>query len=496
MNDTPAAAPEPIPAAAPVAAPLKPAAQYGPPKPPGPRGPRPVPQSRSDNPGPRGDRPRFDGSAPPQTAPKDFAASKPNKRQLDADIEAELAAAMGDVDIRGALTEAETLHKSQPGAQAINQPGGRRKGTVVSLRGKDVFIDVQGGRSQGVLPIMQFDGKVPKIGDAVEFSVERFDPANGLLILTMTGAAQTVSNWASVSVGMIVEAKVTGVNKTRTGLMVEVSGIKGFMPISQIDIGRVEQPEQFINQILKAEVIELNREERNLILSRKSLQEREREAQSEQFWAGLEVGQTRTGTIRSLQTFGAFVDLGAADGLIPIGELSWKRINHPDEIVALGQRVEVVVKRLDQTAKRISLSLKQLLANPWDEFALRNRPGARLKGVVTRLADFGAFVELTPGIEGLIHVSELSTDRVRRVRDVVTEGQEVEVQILNLDTEAKRIALSMKSILAGEQAIQEVAEQAEEEEDRAEAAERMANRAANPNLRGGIGGPRFTYPAN
>jgi small subunit ribosomal protein S1 len=478
-------------------APPKPAPQYGPPQPGAPRpggGPR-GPQNRTGGSGPRSDRPRNDGSAPAQLDRKDFAAiTKPNKRQLDADIEAELAAAMGSVDVTRELGNTETQQKPVGAAAAVSLPGGRKRGTVLSVRGKDVFVDVPGGRSQGLLPLLQFEGKTPKVGDVVEFSIERYDSANGLLILTMTGAAQHVSDWSSVALHMIVECKVTGVNKNSTGLLVEVNGIKGFMPISQIDLGRVEDPNQFINQTLKAEVVELDRAERNLILSRKSLLEREREAQREQFWAGLEVGQTRTGTVRGLQPFGAFVDLGASDGLIPVSELSWKRINHPNEVLSVGQRVEVVVRKLDFDARRISLSLKQLLANPWDAFAANHRPGTRIKGTVTRITEFGAFVELAEGIEGLIHISELSTDRVRRVRDVVSEGQEVEVQILNLDPEARRIALSLKTIQAGAAAEQDAVDEAEQEADRAAAAERLANRPVNPNLRGGIGAARIVLP--
>jgi small subunit ribosomal protein S1 len=266
------------------------------------------------------------------------------------------------------------------------------------------------------------------------------------------------------------------------------------MPISQIDLGRVENPEQFINQTLKAEVVELDRAERNLILSRKALQEREREALKEKFWNEIEVGQTRTGMVRNLQPFGAFVDLGAADGLIPIGELSYKRINHPSEVLSIGQKVEVVVKKLDFQAQRISLSFKQLLANPWDAFAQRHPPGSRAKGTVTRLMEFGAFVELAEGVEGLIHISELSTDRVKRVRDVVSEGQEVEVQILNIDPENRRMSLSLKTIQAGVEAEEEAADEAERQAELAAAAERMATRPFNPNLRGGIGSNPIVFP--
>ncbi len=496
MSDTPNPAPAPEPAPQPTPPvnsgnPFAPkAAPNPPPRPAGGPPARTMPQQRTGGSGPRSDRPRADGSMPMPLDRAEFAAAKPNKRALDADIEAEMAAAMGAVDLSGALAEQEAQQKPTPQAKAINVAHGRKKGRVVSIRGNDVFIDVPGGRSQGMLPLQQFEGKVPKIGEEVEFSVERYDTANGLLRLTMTGAVQTVSDWSSVSLHMIVECKVTGVNKNRSGLMVEVSGIKAFMPISQIDLGRVEQPEQFVGQTLKAEVVELDRAERNLIVSRKALQEREREAMKEKFWAEIEVGQTRTGMVRNLQPFGAFVDLGAADGLIPIGELSWKRIAHPSEVLSIGQRVEVVVKKLDFQAGRISLSFKQLLDNPWDAFAQRNRPGSRLKGTVTRLAEFGAFVEVAEGVEGLIHISELSTDRVNRVRDVLTEGQQVEAQLLTIDPENRRMSLSLKTIQAGTEAVEDAADEAERQADLAATTERLANRPINPNLRGGIGSGR------
>jgi small subunit ribosomal protein S1 len=349
-------------------------------------------------------------------------------------------------------------------------------------------VDVPGGRGQGVIPILQFEGKTPKVGDEVEFDIEGYDAANGLLKLTMQGAAQVITDWSAVTTGMVVEARVTGVNKNRTGLLVEVNGLKGFMPISQIDLYRVEKPEDYINQRLKCVVSELNPAERNLVLSRRTLLEREREEQREQFWAGVEEGQVRTGIVRGLKPFGAFVDLGGADGLIPISELSWSRIGDPSEVVQIGQRVEVKIARLDREARKIGLSLKQLVRGPWDDFVTQNRTGTRLVGKVTRIAEFGAFVEVAPGIEGLIHVSELSTQRVRRVRDVLQEGQEVTVQVLSVDPENRRVSLSLKALTAELEAADLAAEEAEREEDLRTAEDRMTGRPVNPNLRGGIGG--------
>ncbi len=473
MSDTPNPTPTPAPEQAP-------RPNQGPPQPGGPRpGVKPFPRSGEGHRPPREEKPRNDGSAPIVLDRKDFTQSKPNKRQLDASIEAEMEAALAGLDF-GKLDEQGS---QKPAART---PGGKKKGTVVSIQGVDVFVDVPGGRGQGLLPLDQFETR-PNIGDIVEFSIERYDAANGLVLLTREGSVQSVSDWSNISMNMIVLAKVTGMNKSKSGMMIEVSGVKGFLPLSQLDLYRVESPEQFVGQQLKVQVIELDREERNLIVSRRSVQEREREEKREVLWATLQEGQTRVGIVRMIKPFGAFVDLDGADGLIPISELSWQRIGDPSEIVQLGQRVEVVVKRLDPATRRISLSLRQLLANPWDDFARTCRPGSRVNGKVTRLEDFGAFVELSPGIEGLIHISELSTERVRRVRDVVTEGQQVEVQVMNVDMEKKRIALSLKTIQAGEEAVAIAATEAERVADVAIAAERAATRSTNPNLRGGIG---------
>jgi small subunit ribosomal protein S1 len=373
-------------------------------------------------------------------------------------------------------------------------PGQRKKGTVISIHGKDVFVDVPGGRSQGVLPMQQFEGQTPKIGDVVEFDIEGYDPANGLLKLTREGAAQVVTDWSSVAYGMIVEARVTELNKNKTGLMIEVNGIRGFLPASQLDLYRVENLDQFVNQRLKVMVSEVNPEERNLIVSRRALLERERQQKAEQFWATLEEGKVFTGVIvKSVIPFGAFVDLGGADGLIPVSELSWTRVENPEEVVKPGQLVDVKVIRIDPENRKIGLSLKVLHGNPWDEFAQQHRPGSRVSGKVTRITDFGAFVELVPGIEGLLHVSELSTQRVRRVRDVVSEGQTVAVQIQSIDPDARRISLSLKAVAADAEAAADEAAEVEKRSDLEAAYERMANRPANPNLRGGIGTNRIQF---
>lgn len=454
------------------------------------RGPRPVgpPREGPRRPFPRGERPKSDGSKPQDLTPRDFAA-RPSTRDLDQQIEAEMAAALQGFDVSGTVARAEAPSRAgqRPDASA------RKRGRIIGIHGKDVFVDVPGGRSQGVLPAQQFEEKTPVVGEEVEFDIEGYDAANGLLRLSRGGSAQVVTDWSSVSRGMIVEAKVTGVNKNRTGLLVEVNGIKGFMPISQIDMYRVEKPEDYLNQRIKCMVAELDPSERNLVLSRRALLEQEREKVREQFWATVEEGQVKTGIVRSVKPFGAFVDLGGADGLIPVSELSWSRVGDPSEVVQVGQKVEVKVSRVDHEARKIGLSLRQLVRSPWDDFAEQHKAGARLVGKVTRIAEFGAFVEVAPGIEGLVHVSELSTQRVRRVRDVLSEGQEVTVQVQSIDPEARRMSLSLKAMKAEAEAADAAADEAEREEDQKAAEERMAQRAANPNLRGGIGTGRVQF---
>jgi small subunit ribosomal protein S1 len=496
---TPPAGAPPVYGAQPVGPPNAAQKLAGPPPPAG-KGPHKPGDRRPGGPnrgGPRGDRPRHSdkpqnpGGAPPVL---NFGAMKPNNRELDKLIEDELAAAMGDFDVTKTVAQAETVQKPQAAGKG---PGGKKVGVVVGVHGNDVFVEVPGGRSQGVLPLQQFEGRKPVVGESVEFDIDHYDAANGLLVLTREGSAQVVHDWSQVAYGMIVEARVTGTNKNKTGLTVEVAGIKGFLPASQLDLYRVENIEQFVNQRIKVMVAEVNPEERNLIVSRRAVQEKEKQAKAEEFWKNVQEGQVRKGIVRSIKPFGAFVDLGGADGLIPASEFSWQRVNDLNEFVKVGQEVEVLINRIDFEARKIGLSMKQLTVSPFEEYAKVVKAGARVRAKVSRIADFGAFVELTPGVEGLIHVSELSTQRVRRVRDIVSEGQSVEVEVLSVDPTTRRIALSLKRIAQEQEDAADAAEQAEHDADLKAAEEMMANRPVNPNLRGGIGGPvRFDADGN
>jgi small subunit ribosomal protein S1 len=290
-----------------------------------------------------------------------------------------------------------------------------------------------------------------------------------------------VADWNTVAEGMVVEARVLETNKG--GLSVDVNGIRGFMPISQIDLFRVEDAAQFVNQRLLCVVTDVDPTERNLIVSRRALLEKQREEQREKLWAELAEGQVRTGIVRSVRDFGAFVDLGGVDGLLHVSEMSWRRGQDATKLVQPGQSIEVVVVKIDHERRKLSLSVKQLQAGPWENIHDRYGIGQIVKGTVTRAKEFGAFVELEPGVEGLIHVSELARKRVWRVSDVVKEGQEVQVKILNINAAEQRMSLSLREALPDEKPPPSP----DETEEAADEGPPPEPRPRNPNLRGGIG---------
>jgi ribosomal protein S1 len=369
----------------------------------------------------------------------------PFKRQWDAGLEAELEAALAGFDAANfevASPRAPRSDRVRSGDRDRGQEGrpGARTGKVIGVRGKSVFVDL-GGKSEGVISVTEFEeGKLPEPGTSIEVIVERFDPAEGIQILRLKGSA-IEADWDNLKKGVIVEARAT--KTVKGGLEVDVDGIRGFLPISQIDLSRIDDAASYVNQKFKAVVTEANQREKNLVISRRELLEQERAEQRERTWATLEEGQVRDGVVRSIKDFGAFVDLGGVDGLLPIGEMSWSRVSKVDEMVKVGDQVKVKVIKIDQTARKLTLGLKQLTPSPWEAAADKYPRGMMVKGKVSKLMDFGAFVELEPGIEGLIHISELSPTRVRRVVDIVKPMQEVEVRILKVEPEVKRIALSL-----------------------------------------------------
>jgi small subunit ribosomal protein S1 len=422
------------------------------------------------------DRPHSNGREQPEAELEKKLEQEfgPRLGNLDAGLDEELEAAMGGLsatDLYGDLS-ARPKKQAAPADQS-----GRKKGKVVAVHAADVFVDV-GGRSQGLLPLSQFPEGPPTVGSEIDVHIERYDPAEGILLLSRTGAA-VHADWSSVAEGMIVEARVTQSNKG--GLAVDVNGIRGFMPISQIDLYRVEDAEQFVNQKLKCLVVEVNAAERNLVLSRRALLEKEREENRERLWAELAEGQVREAVVRSVRDFGAFVDLGGVDALLHISEMSWQRVQDVSKIVKPGETVKVVVLRIDRERRKVGVGLKQLMASPWDQAALTYPPNSVAKGKVTKLMDFGAFVELEPGIEGLVHISELAPQRVHRVKDIVQEGQEVQVMILKVEAEARKLSLSIKAAAA-----KPAPEPTEEEEEETPSQLRPSKPRTTP-LRGGLG---------
>ena len=369
------------------------------------------------------------------------------KRQWDEELEAELSSAMEGFDEtsltvpRSGRSRASDREGQPKGGVGQEERSGVQKAKVVGIRGDVVFLDL-GAKSEGIVPLSQFDDEVPQPGEVIEVVFDRFDREEGLLVMSVKGAA-VEATWNNLRKGLVVEARVTKVVKG--GVEVDVDGIRGFMPISQIDLNRVEDAQPYVNQRFRVSVTEANHGDRNLVVSRKELLLREREEMREKTWAELEEGQVRRGTVRSMKDFGAFVDLGGVDGLLHISDMSWIRKNDVKDVVQVGQELDVKVLKIDRENKKLSLGLKQLIASPWDDIEDKYERGQNVKGRVTRITDFGAFVELEPGIEGLVHISELSTKRVVRVKDFAQPDQEVEARILEIDPEQRRIALSMKA---------------------------------------------------
>ncbi|MDG3004175.1 30S ribosomal protein S1 [Paludisphaera mucosa] len=393
------------------------------------------------------------------TAPP--VAEGPLKKQWDAELEAELEAALSgfdpkafDVATPARRPRAERLPADgRDRGQEGRQGQGPRMGKVISVRGRSLFVDL-GGKSEGVVPLDQFVGEVPAPGSEIEVVVDHFDRSEGIVHLRLKGSA-IEADWSNLRQGVIVEAKIT--KTVKGGVEVDVDGIRGFMPISQIDLNRVEDGADYVNQKVKAIVTEANPREKNLVVSRRELLEQERAELREKTWLTLEEGQIREGVVRSVKPFGAFVDVGGVDGLLPIGEMSWVRVAQVEDVIRAGDKVQVKILKIDREARKLTFGLKQLQKNPWDDAEDNYSRGATLTGKVTKIMEFGAFVELEPGVEGLIHVSELSPNRVRRIADVVQPGQEVEVRVLKVEADVRRISLSLIP-LPKDQVVEEEAE--------------------------------------
>ncbi len=391
-----------------------------------------------------------------ETTSKHVPVPKPSVRDpLSDDLQQQLDAAMADSSLDEMMALGDV-----PSSAAIEEGTGKRA-TVIRIHGDDVFFAL-GGQYEGALSLRQFP-EPPAIGTEWDVVVRRYGAEDGLYELTLPGAASQVDDWADVTEGTVVEARITGSNAG--GLECQVGSLRAFIPASQIALFRIEDFSEFVDEKWLCVVTEASEQRRNLVLSRRAILEREREEERKSLLDSLEVGQTVEGTVRSLRDFGAFVDLGGVDGLVHISQLSWDRVEHPSEVLSEGQNVRVKIEKVDRQTGKIGLSYRDLLEHPWTNIDQQFPVESVAKGTVTRIAKFGAFVKLAPGIEGLIHISELSHGRVSNVQSVISEGQQVDVKILNVDREAQRIALSMKAVIpepAGEEPEMESAEDDEE----------------------------------
>ncbi len=383
-------------------------------------------------------------AAPPVELPPDDV--------LDGDLEAEIEAAMaGDdaklLDVAAQATDVagdEGTVAEQVESEEDLEEGSRLKGTIQSVDVESVLVDI-GLRATGIVPRRQWEKTEPEVGQVIDVSVDRYDADEGLIHLNLPrGRRRVGGDWNAVTVGMACDCVVTKANKG--GLEVSVGSLRGFLPAGQVDRSYVENLDEYVGQKLSVQVMEVDSRKRNLIVSRRALLEEEQQDVEQAIWEQLSVGETRSGTVKTLKDYGAFIDLGGLDGFLHIGEISWSRLNHPDEVLTQGQTVEVKVLSIDKERSRVSLGMRQLTQDPWSGVVAAYAVGRRVSGKVTRIMDFGAFVELEPGIEGLAHISELDHTRVRRVGDILKEGQHLEVQILEVDPDRKRISLSLKAL--------------------------------------------------
>ena len=322
------------------------------------------------------------------------------------------------------------------------------EGTVTAITKREVLVNI-GYKSEGVISISEFRYNSDlKVGDKIEVYVESAEDKNGQLALSHKKARQ-LKSWDRVNEALEKDEIIKGYIKCRTkgGMIVDVFGIEAFLPGSQIDVKPIRDYDVYVDKTMEFKVVKINQEFRNVVVSHKALIEAELEAQKQVIMSKLEKGQILEGTVKNITSYGVFVDLGGVDGLIHITDLSWGRVNHPEEIVALDQKINVVILDFDEAKKRIALGLKQLTPHPWEALDQNLKVGDKIKGRVVVMADYGAFVEIAPGVEGLIHVSEMSwSQHLRSAQEFMKVGDEVEAVILTLDREERKMSLGIKQL--------------------------------------------------
>ncbi len=362
-----------------------------------------------------------------------------NIEVTDADLEAEFKAAFGDSPAPAVLEEAATA-RSAVGLDYNSI----LKARVVALSGHEAVLDV-GLKSEGIVPLEEWDDPSQvKVGDQIEVLVEDVDETG--MIIVSKRRADRILNWKRIvettREGDTVKGRV--LRKIKGGLLVDI-GVPVFLPASQVDIRRPADVGEYIGQEIEAKILKIDTERRNIVISRRKLIEEERQKAKTKLLEEIEVGQLRRGVVKNIADFGAFVDLGGIDGLLHITDMSWDRIEHPSQMLKVDQEIEVKVLSIDRDKEKIALGLKQKEENPWERVAERYPVGTRVRGEVVNIMNYGAFVKLEPGIEGLVHISEMSwTRRINHPSEVVNSGDQVDVVVLEVDKEKQEISLGMK----------------------------------------------------
>jgi small subunit ribosomal protein S1 len=381
-----------------------------------------------------------DPNTPGTVVPESASADGPVKSMP---IESSAAESFKDI-----FSQYEQSHsrKKEAGAQG-------REGTVIAMTADSIVLDI-GFKTEGVLPLTAFPpDKPPKAGDRIQVTVKGRDP-EGYYQLTR-GKVERPTDWASLEKAFAEKSTIVGTvtGVVKGGLSVDV-GVRAFMPASRSGTHDASEMEKLVEQEIRCRIIKLDVEEEDVVVDRRAIAEDEERAGKERRYSELKEGDTVQGEIRSLTDYGAFVDIGGADALLHVGEISWHRVNKPSDVLSAGQQIEARIIKIDSEKRRIAISIKQLQPHPWDAVAGKYKPGERVRGTITRLADFGAFVEIEPGVEGLIHISEMSwAKRVRTASDVVKPGETVEAVILGVNEAERRISLGLKQALGDPWAV-------------------------------------------
>ena len=357
-----------------------------------------------------------------------------------------------DADDKGfgnySAEEREKLEQLYAGTFNSINKGEIITGTVVSINNKDVVLNI-GFKSDGMVSLSEFrDTPDLKVGDQVEVFVESQEDVNGQLVLSRK-RAKTQKSWELINQALENDEIINGFVKSRTkgGLIVDIMGVEAFLPGSQIDIKPIPDYDIYVGKTMEFKVVKINHEFKNVVVSHKVLIEDDLENQKTEIVSKLEKGQVLEGTVKNITDFGVFIDLGGVDGLLHITDISWGRIDHPKEVLALDQKINVVVLDFDDEKKRIALGLKQLTPHPWESLDTAIEVGSKVKGKVVTVADYGAFLEITPGVEGLIHVSEMSwSQNLRNPQEFLKVGDEIEAEVLTLDREERKMSLGIKQL--------------------------------------------------